>query len=320
MIHITFIAIGLVFLAKLFSIQVLSDAYKLAAEKNIVQPVVEYPHRGAICDRHGAFLAYNVPIYDLMVIPKEVKHLDISAFCQDFDISLPTFHRLLEKAKAYSYVKPSVFIKNISQETWAQVQDHVASYLGFFVQVRTVRQYPTPTLANTLGYLGEIDAQQLTSDLLSYYRKGDMIGISGLEKSYEKVLRGECGVRYQVSDARGIVQGSFKGGSFDRASVPGQDLQITVDTSLQAYGEWLMENKLGSIVAIVPQTGEILALVSSPSYDPNLLTGKNFGGHFAALSGCLSPSFPQAYHGHVSPRVYLQAFPSIDRTARKSGL
>ena len=311
-IHITFIAIGLVFLAKLFSIQVLSDAYKLAAEKNIVQPVVEYPHRGAICDRHGAFLAYNVPIYDLMVIPKEVKHLDISAFCQDFDISLPTFHRLLEKAKAYSYVKPSVFIKNISQETWAQVQDHVASYLGFFVQVRTVRQYPTPTLANTLGYLGEIDAQQLTSDLLSYYRKGDMIGISGLEKSYEKVLRGECGVRYQVSDARGIVQGSFKGGSFDRASVPGQDLQITVDTSLQAYGEWLMENKLGSIVAIVPQTGEILALVSSPSYDPNLLTGKNFGGHFAALvRDALAPLFHRPIMAMYPPGSIFKLFQAL---------
>jgi penicillin-binding protein 2 len=182
-IHITFISVGLIFLAKLFFIQVLNDEYKLAAEKNIVQPVVEYPYRGAICDRHGAFLAYNVPIYDLMVIPKEVKHLDTSAFCQNFGISLPTFHKLLEKAKAYSYVKPSIFIKNISQETWAQVQDHVASYLGFFVQVRTVRQYPTPTLANTLGYIGEIDAQQLTSDSLSYYRKGGALSRGVLKEA-----------------------------------------------------------------------------------------------------------------------------------------
>jgi penicillin-binding protein 2 len=291
-IHITFISVGLIFLAKLFSIQVLSDAYKLAAERNIVQPVVEYPYRGAIYDRNGAFLAYNIPVYDLMVIPKEVKHLDTSAFCQDFGISLPVFHQLLEKAKVYSYVKPSIFIKNLSQETWAQVQDHAAAYLGFFVQARMVRQYPTPILANTLGYVGEIDAQKLASDSSSYYKQGDMIGISGLEKSYEKVLRGERGMKYQVSNARGIVQGSFKGGALDRVSVPGNDLHITVDASLQLYGEWLMENKLGSIVAIIPQTGEILTLVSSPSYDPNLLTGKNFGSHFVALrQDALAPLF-----------------------------
>jgi penicillin-binding protein 2 len=291
-IHIVFMLVGLVLLARLFFIQVLRDEYKIAAERNIIQPVVECPYRGVIYDRHGFFLAYNVPIYDLMVIPKEVKHLDPLAFCQYFDINLQTFDRVFKKAKAYSWVKPSVFIKNISQETWAKAQDHVAEYPGFFVQARTVRKYPTPILANTLGYVGEIGPQQLTADTSHYYKQGDMVGISGLEKSYEKFLRGERGVKYQVRDAQGIVKGSFKEGVFDRVSIPGEDLKTTIDASLQMYGEQLMANKIGSIVAIVPQTGEILALVSSPAYNPNLLTGKDFSNHFATLEhDVLAPLF-----------------------------
>ena len=291
-IHAVFILVALIFLVRLFFIQVLSDEYKLAAEKNIIQPVVEHPYRGVIYDRHGNFLVYNVPTYDLMVIPKKVKHLDTLAFCQAFGMSRQAFDRALEKAKAYSYVKPSVFIKNLSQETWAKIQDHVAEYLGFFVQARTVRQYPMPILANTLGYVGEIGPRQLATDTSHYYKQGDMIGISGLEKSYEKVLRGERGIRYQVSNAQGIVQGSFQEGAFDRVSVPGEDLKTTIDIALQTYGEQLMENKLGSIVALVPQTGEILALVSSPSYNPNLLAEKGFSNHFVALEqDTLAPLF-----------------------------
>jgi penicillin-binding protein 2 len=291
-IHIVFILVGLILLARLFFIQVLSDAYKIAAERNIIQPVVEYPYRGVIYDRNGVFLVYNVPIYDLMVIPKEVKYSDSLAFCQCFGMNLQAFDRAFKKAKAYSCVKPSVLIKNISQETWARVQDHVAEYPGFFVQARTIRKYPTPMLANTLGYVGEISPQQLTADTSHYYKQGDMVGISGLEKSYEKILRGERGVKYQVRDAQGIVKGSFKEGAFDRVSVPGEDLKTTIDAALQMYGEQLMENKIGSIVAIIPQTGEILALVSSPAYNPNLLVGKDFSSHFATLErGALAPLF-----------------------------
>lgn len=291
-IHIAFILVGLIFLTRLFFIQVLSDGYKLAADKNIIQPVVEYPYRGAIYDRHGDFLAYNVPIYDLMVIPKEVKHLDTLAFCQDFSIDLPTFHRAFKKAKAYSYVKPSVLLKNLSQETWAKTQDHFSEYPGFFVQARTVRKYPTSMLANTLGYVGEIGPQQLAADTSHYYRQGDMIGISGLEKSYEEVLRGHLGIQYKVSDAKGRAKGSFRGGALDQASIPGQDLRTTIDAALQLYGERLMKNKRGSIVAIAPQTGEILSLVSSPSYDPNLLTGRAFSSHFVSLEqDTLAPLF-----------------------------
>ena len=291
-IHIVFILVGLIFLTRLFFIQVLSDEYKVAAEKNIIQPVVEYPYRGIIYDRDGGLLAYNVPIYDLMVIPKEVRHLDTLAFCQDFGISLQAFNSTLKKAQTYSYVKPSVFIKDLSQETWARIQDHIVEYRGFFVRARTIREYPTVILANTLGYVGEISSQQLTSDASYYYKPGDLIGISGLEKSYEQYLRGKRGIKYQVSDARGIVQGSFKGGALDQVSVPGEDLKTTVDASLQMYGEQLMKNKLGSIVAIEPQTGEILAIISSPAYNPNLLTGKYFGDHFVDLKkNKLAPLF-----------------------------
>ena len=282
-IHTAFILVGIIFLARLFYIQVLSDTYKHAAAKNIIRPVVDYPYRGIIYDRLGAFLAYNVPIYDLMVIPKKVKHIDILAFCRDFSIDKPTFERTLRKAKAYAHAKPSIFIKNVSQETWARAQDHIVAYPGFFVQVRTVRKYPIPVLANTLGYVREIGRQQLIEDTSRYYKQGDIIGISGLEKSYEEVLRGRRGVRYQVSDAQGIVQGKFKEGAFDQVSVPGEDLTTTIDVALQTYGAQLMENKIGSIVAIAPQTGEILALVSSPSYNPNLFTAQGGSDHFGVL-------------------------------------
>lgn len=291
-IHAVFILVGLIFLARLFLLQVTSNGYQRAAEKNIVQPVIEYPYRGAIYDRHGKFLAYNVPIYDLMVIPKQVKGLDAPAFCRDVGIDLPTFNQALQKARHYSHVKPSVFLKNLSQETWAKIQDHFSEYPGFFAQARTSRRYPVPILAHTLGYVGEISAKQLAADTSHSYKQGDMIGISGLEKRYEKVLRGHLGIRYQVSDVKGRGKGPFREGALDRASVPGQDLRVTIDTALQLYGERLMKNKLGSIVAIAPQTGEVLALVSSPAYDPNLLTDGGLGSHFAALEqNKLAPLF-----------------------------
>lgn len=282
-VRIVYLLVGGIFIVRLLVMQVMNDVYKQAAEKNIIQPVISYPYRGMIYDRHGQHLVYNVPIYDLMVIPKEVKHLDKVSFCQAFDIPCQAFEKSLKKAQAYSYVKPSVFIKNLSQEKWARVQDHMTNFGGFFVRVRTVREYPLPLLAHTLGYIGEVSAEQLAADTSSYYKPGDMIGISGLEKSYEQVLRGKRGISYQCRDAQGIVQGSFKNGMLDRPPVPGEDLQTTLDTSLQMYGEYLMAKQSGSIVVIAPQTGEILALVSSPTYDPNLFAVGNTGEYFPTL-------------------------------------
>ena len=287
-----FLGIALIFLVRLFCIQVLSEEYRLAAEKNIVQPVVERACRGIIYDRHGELLAYNAPIYDLMVLPKAVKKLDTLAFCQDFSLTPEALERGLRKARAYSYVKPSVLVKNISPATWGQVQDHMDAYLGFFIRARTARQYPYPMLANVLGYVGEIGPKQLSADTGNYYKRGDQIGISGLEKRYEAVLRGERGMRYEITNARGVAQGRFQEGVLDRPSVPGQALTTTIDASLQAYCERLMQNKIGSIVAIEPSTGEVLAMVSSPSYDPNLLVGRDFSRNFALLEqDTLAPLF-----------------------------
>jgi penicillin-binding protein 2 len=284
---------GLLLISKLFFIQVLSAGYRLAAEKNIVQRVTVPPYRGVIYDRNGEFLVYNVPIYDLLVTPKAIKNLDTLAFCQDFDISLAEFNKCLEKAKSYSYVKSSVLIKNIDHLALAKIQDRLGEYRGFTIQARIVRSYPkNMTLANTLGYLGEISAAQLEADTSHYYNRADLIGIHGLEKYYEPVLRGKRGYRYVITDARGQDKGSFKDGALDILPISGKDLTTTVDQGLQQYGEKLMQGKLGSIVAIQPSTGEILAMVSSPSYNPNSLIGRNFGAYFANLEkDSLAPLF-----------------------------
>jgi penicillin-binding protein 2 len=291
-IQITFIFVAVILVVKLFLLQVVNTEYSTAAEKNIIQRVEEYPYRGIIYDRNKKLLVYNNPIYDLMVIPKAIRNLDIEAFCQTFHISTTKFNNLLNKAKRYSPILPSIFIKNIDHYELACIQDQLVDYTGFFIRARTVRQYPQPILANTLGYLGEINATQLASDVYQGYKQGDFIGISGLEAQYEHLLSGKRGVKYKITDARGQEKGAFKGGDLDILSVPGQDLVSTIDSDLQLYGELLMKNKSGSIVAIEPATGEILAMVSSPSYDPNLLTAKNLGTNFTALEkDATSPLF-----------------------------
>lgn len=291
-IQVIVVVVGVIFIVKLFLIQVLSMEYRLAAEKNVVQRVVEYPYRGLIYDRNGQLLVYNEPVYDLMVIPKAVKHLDTVSFCQDFGINLQEFSKTLQKARQYSSIIPSVFIHNIDHKTWAQVQDLFVDYIGFFINARTVRRYPSPILAHTLGYVGEISTTQLALDTTLYYKQGDLVGLSGLERSYEACLKGKRGIRYKVTDVHGLEKGSFQEGTLDSLSVPGQNLVATIDAALQLYGEQLMKNKIGSIVAIQPYTGEVLAMISAPAYDPNLLTGKKFSTYFATLAeDSLAPLF-----------------------------
>ncbi len=282
-IQIIFIFAAIAFVVKLFLIQVINTEYSAAAEKNIVQRIEEYPYRGIIYDRNKKLLVYNNPIYDLIVVPKAIQNLDPVAFCQTFHISQTKFNNLLTKAKQYSPILPSIFIKNIDHYELAHVQDQLVDFVGFYIRARTVRQYPHATLANTLGYLGEINATRLASDAYQEYKQGDFIGISGLEAQYEQLLSGKRGVKYKITDARGQEKGSFKEGSLDIRSAPGQDLITTLDSDLQLYGELLMKNKSGSIVAIEPATGEILAMISSPSYDPNLLTAKHLNSNFSAL-------------------------------------
>ena len=291
-IHLGFILVGVVFLIKLFFLQVVHEEYQSFAEKNIIQRVAEYPYRGLIYDRYGKGLVYNAPIYDLLVIPRNVAYLDTLAFCKDFSISLAEFKNSMQKAKKYATIIPSVFIKNISHQAFATIQDHLSEYVGFFIIARTTRMYTYPILSHTIGYMGEISPFQLALGTCHDYIPGNLVGKSGLEANYEAALRGKRGVVYKMVNAKGIEQGEFKNGTFDTLSTPGQNLTITIDHQLQLYGEQLMKNKAGSIVAIAPNTGEILAMVSAPTYAPNDLQGKKFSKNFAALEkDSLAPLF-----------------------------
>lgn len=301
-IRFIFIITGLVFLIKLFYIQVLDSQYAQAADNNIIQKTVEYPYRGLIYDRKGKLIVYNEPQFDITVIPNDVKSLDTLAFCQLFNIHLKDFEAKLLKAKKYSYVKPSVFIKQLSNEDFARVQDRLVDFPGFYVEARTTRKYIKPNMANALGYVSEITKRELKKDNTNYYDQGDYIGQSGLESFYETQLRGKRGVKYTIKNVRGVEKGKFHDGELDTLAIPGEILISTIDIDLQEYGEKLMEGKSGSIVAIEPKSGEILAMVSGPSYDPNLLTGKNYSKNFGIISSdTLNPLFNRPLMAQYRP-------------------
>lgn len=282
-IQLTIILVAAIFVLKLFALQVLDSEYKVKAESNIVEREIRYPFRGLIYDRNGKLIVYNAPVYDLEVIPKEVKVEDTLAFCSLFKITKEDFIEKMQKAKKYSYVKPSTFIKQISNQTFAAVQDYLINYSGFKIQARTNRAYTRSAFANALGYIGEINKYQLQRDSAGYYRQGDYIGINGLESMYEDDLRGKRGVKYKMVNVRGVEKGSFKEGELDTLSIPGDNLQATIDIDLQEYAETLMQGKRGSIVALEPKTGEVLTFVSAPTYDPNSLSGREFSENYSKL-------------------------------------
>ncbi|MFY0626468.1 MAG: peptidoglycan glycosyltransferase [Reichenbachiella sp.] len=284
--------VGLTFLFKLFSIQVLNDDYKVAAESNIIQKVIEYPYRGLIFDRNDELLVHNEPIYDLMVVPKEVNVQDTLLFCKLFNITKEDFVDKIKSSRRYSSIQPSVFIKQISNESFASIQDLMLEIKGFYPKARTVRGYHHQSLSNVLGYIGEINTRQLRNDTANYYNQGDYIGISGIESSYEQFLRGKRGVHYKMVNARGVEKGDFKDGELDTLSIPGESIKLSIDLGLQQYAEKLMEGKVGSAIAIDPSNGEVLAFVSAPTYDPRLLSGRNFGNNYSQLTkDSLKPLF-----------------------------
>ncbi len=260
-------------MARLFYIQVIRDDFKLSAANNVIRIEKVYPGRGFIYDRNQKLLVGNQSAYDLMVTPMQVKNIDTSLFCQLVNISLTDFKERLEKARNYSRIKPSTFIKQISKEQYAYFQEKLHEFPGFYPQKRILRDYPYHSGANVLGFIGEASDRFLASN--PDYRKGDLVGITGIEKSYEDVLRGKAGVQYKLVDVHNRVKGSFSNGTYDTLPSPGKDITSTVDIELQRYGEALMANKRGSIVAIEPSTGEILALVTSPNYDPQLMVGRD---------------------------------------------
>lgn len=311
-IQIFILSIALIFSIRLFSIQIIDDEYKLAAENNIVQKIVDYPYRGLIFDRKGQLMVYNTPVYDLMVVPKEVNLEDSAALCRLLEMDHETFVSKYTKARRYSPILSSKFMEQISNETFAKIEDRLVSYSGFYALPRTVRGYQERLLANTLGYVGEISRRQLELDTSHYYKSGDNIGITGIEKEYESILRGKRGLRNQIVNVQGVVKGKFRDGAFDTASVPGKNITLTINSDLQAYAEQLLHGKVGSLVAIDPKTGEILAFVSTPSYDPQMLSGKDLGKNFAVIqSDSLNPLFNRPLQAMYPPGSMFKTIQSL---------
>lgn len=277
-----FLIVGLIYVVRLFYIQVIDDSYIRSANNNVLRYVTQYPARGLIYDRKGKLLVYNEAVYDLMVLPAQVKDIDTLEFCQLLQIPVEGFRERLDKAKKFSRYKPSLFEKQISKETYGFLEEKMYRFKGFFVQSRTLRKYPKPIGAHLFGYVGEVTQRVIDKD--PYYKSGDYIGISGIEKAYEEALRGKKGMKIKMVDVHNREVGSYAEGRFDTVSEMGKDLYLTIDGDLQEYGELLMQGKMGSIVAIEPSSGEILAFLSSPSYDPNLLVGRVRGNNFKMLS------------------------------------
>jgi penicillin-binding protein 2 len=285
--QILVIVVALIFLIKLFVIQVADNRYVEMANSNAVVAEVEYPYRGLIYDRKGKLLVSNTPEFNLMIVVKELERFDSLRFCEVFQIPLKELRlrfKELRQRKEYNPYKPTLFIKQFSNNDYARIQDRLDEFPGFSIQARTTRSYTWPSAANALGYVSEVSKEELASDKTKIYKQGDYIGKSGIESYYEKFLSGKRGVRVIMRDVHGLDKGSFGEGKFDTLAVPGNDLVTGLDIELQRYGEKLLFGKAGSIVAIEPETGEILALVSGPSYDPNLLTGKNYGSNFHLVS------------------------------------
>lgn len=268
-------------LVKLFYLQIVDISYKISAENNSQRIVTQYPARGLIFDRNGDLLVCNEAAYDLMVIPGRTKEFDTIGFIENLNIEIEAFYRNMDRAKSFSYFRPSLFYKQMTAQQYAQFQEHLHKYPGFFVQERTLRQYTRGIAAHVLGDVGEVDSKTLSRD--SYYRMGDYIGKSGVEQSYEEHLRGTKGSQIFLVDVHNNIQGSYMGGMYDTTAIPGSNLTLTIDASLQEYSEKLMQNKMGAIVAIEPATGEVLVMASAPTFDPQLLVGRPRGYNYDSL-------------------------------------
>ena len=296
-----FIVVALILLGTLFYIQVATDKYFISAESNVLRKIYTFPARGVIFDRNEKPLAQNEAVYDLMVIPNQVKSFDTAALCRIIDIDMKRFKRNFNKASSQSRYQPGIFERQLSVQIYATLSEQLSRFPGFFVQSRTIRHYPDSVAAHFLGYIKEVTTRDIEKSY-GYYRPGDYIGKSGVEKSYETLLRGERGVVNMLYDARNVPKGSYAEGRFDTAAVSGDRLISSLDLKLQKLGEALMRNKVGSIVAIEPATGEILTFVSSPSYDPNLMVGRQQGNNYMALLG--DPNRPlniRPIQGYYSP-------------------
>jgi penicillin-binding protein 2 len=279
-----FIVVAMVlFVIRLFYLQVIDTSYKLRADDNVIKKQTIQPSRGIISDRNKKVIVYNQAVYDIYVQINRVQNLDTALLCSVLGISDSFFIRRMEQVRKESTRKPVIFLKQVSQSSFAAFQEHLFKFPGFSYQTYMQRYYPYNGAAHIFGYISEVDPAAIEASK-GYYKMGDYYGVLGIEKSYDEILRGVKGVRYQVVDVFNIPQGSFKEGKLDEMPIAGTDIQTTLDIDLQTYGEELMRNKTGSVVAIDPKTGEILAFISSPSYDPNMLTGRERGKNFGVLA------------------------------------
>ncbi|MAZ93698.1 MAG: penicillin-binding protein 2 [Bacteroidales bacterium] len=295
-----FLLVAIIFIIRLFYLQVINSSYKLSADNIVLRKVREYPPRGLIYDRYGKLMVFNEAAYDLMVIPRQMKDIDTSLICEITGIDKLTFEKKLRKAKRYSYYKPSTYMKQISKKDIGKIQEKLYQIPGLFIQTRTLRQYPYPIAGHLLGSIGEVSKREIEKD--NFYKPGDYIGKSGIENYYEEYLRGKSGLKIVEVDVHNRLKGKYSNGKFDTIAVAGKDIFLGIDADLQLYGEQLMQNKKGSIVAIEPKTGEILALISSPGYNPNLLVGRERSENYSKLlKDTLIPLMNRATMGTYPP-------------------
>ncbi len=272
---------GLIFLGRLLYLQVFDDSLAVISERNAIKTEYIYPQRGFIYDRNGDLLVSNQPAYDVMVIPRNVSTFDTIAFANLLNITPEKLRDRLKRARVYSPRLPSVVVHQVSKSDYGYLQEKMRNFPGFYIQKRALRDYHTKAAANVLGYISEVNPSEIKE--MTYYQPGDLIGRSGVEKQYEEILRGHKGVKYYQTDRFNRVIGSYENGKLDTLPQKGKDLTLTIDIDLQEYGQQLMVNKRGGIVAIEPETGEILALVTAPSYDPALLVGRDRSKNFTEL-------------------------------------
>ncbi len=293
--------VGFIFIGRLFYLQIYKTNTSSILDDNAIRKVYEYPKRGYVYDRNGKLLVSNQPSYDVMVIPREVKVFDSLEFCSLLKITKDKLIKQLKKARRYSPRLPSVVVAQLAKEDYAFLQEKMRKYDGFYIQQRSLRQYETTIGANVLGDIGEVNNRDIKKD--EYYKRGDLIGRQGVEKTYEKTLRGRKGIKYIQKDRFNKTIGSFKNGKYDTIPDPGKDITITIDSKLQAYGELLMQNKRGGIIALEPSSGEILAMVAAPTYNPNDLVGRNRSKNFTKLynDSIAKPLFNRSLQGVYEP-------------------
>jgi len=292
---------GVIFASRLFYLQIYDTSFQKLSQNNAVKIIYDYPQRGYIFDRNGKLLVSNQPSYDVMVVPRDVKPLDTLEFCELLKITKEEFITTLQKARIYSPRLPSVVIPQLTKAEYAYLSEKMHKYSGFYIQKRSLRDYQVDHSANVLGYISE--ANEATISKNSYYQMGELIGTGGVEKVYEKTLRGVKGVKYIQKDRFNRDIGPYNEGIFDTLPIQGSDIVLTIDEILQQYGEDLMANKRGGIVALEPATGEILALVAGPNYDPSLLVGRERSKNYTKLwyDTISKPLFDRVLSGEYPP-------------------